>query len=115
VLCDRFTDATFAYQAGGRGLSPALVAALEQWVHPELQPDLTLLIDVPPDIAAQRLARARQADRFESEQVEFFGRVRRAYLDRAAAQPARFIVIDGTQPADVIGARLTELMQRWSG
>jgi dTMP kinase len=115
VLCDRFTDATYAYQSGGRGLSAERVAELEQWVHPDLQPDLTLLFDVPPDVAAGRLARARSADRFEAEQVDFFGKVRRAYLDRAAAQPQRFIVIDGTQPADVIGARLTELMQRWNG
>jgi dTMP kinase len=115
VLCDRFTDATYAYQAGGRGLSAERVAELEQWVHPDLQPDLTLLIDVPPEVAAQRLARTRSADRFEAEEVEFFGRVRRAYLDRASAQPQRFIVIDGTQPADVIGARLGELMQRWNG
>jgi dTMP kinase len=115
VLCDRFTDATYAYQSGGRGLSAERVAELEQWVHPDLQPDLTLLFDVPPDVAAGRLARARSADRFEAEQVDFFGKVRRAYLDRAAGQPQRFIVIDGTQPADVIGARLTELMQRWNG
>lgn len=115
VLCDRFTDATYAYQSGGRGMSAERIAELEQWVHPDLQPDLTLLFDVPPDIAAARLARARSADRFEAEQVDFFGKVRRAYLDRAAGQPQRFIVIDGTQPADVIGARLTELMQRWNG
>jgi dTMP kinase len=115
VLCDRFTDATYAYQAGGRGMPFESVAQLEQWVHGDLQPDLTLLLDVPPDIAAQRLARARHADRFESEQLEFFAAVRRAYLARASADPQRFIVIDATQPADLIGARLTELMQRWSG
>jgi dTMP kinase len=115
VLCDRFTDATYAYQAGGRGLSAERIGELEQWVHPDLQPDLTLLFDVPPAIAAERLARARSADRFEAEQVAFFGRVRDAYLARARAEPQRFIVIDGTQPADVIGARLTALMQRWNG
>jgi dTMP kinase len=115
VLCDRFTDATYAYQSGGRGMSGERVAELEQWVHPDLQPDLTLLIDVPPEVAAHRLARARSADRFEAEQVDFFARVRRAYLDRAGGEPQRFIVIDGTQPADVIGARLAELMQRWNG
>ena len=70
---------------------------------------------MPPDVAAHRLARARNADRFEAEQVDFFTRVRNAYLERARAEPQRFIVIDGTQPADVIGARLTELMQRWNG
>jgi dTMP kinase len=115
VLCDRFTDATYAYQAGGRGMSAARIGELEQWVHPDLQPDLTLLFDVPPEVAAQRLALARSADRFESEQVDFFGRVRRAYLDRARDAPQRFVVIDGTQPADVIGARLAALMQRWNG
>ncbi|HET9025025.1 MAG TPA: dTMP kinase [Burkholderiaceae bacterium] len=115
VLCDRFTDATYAYQSGGRGMSAERIAELEQWVHPDLQPDLTLLIDVPPDVAAHRLARARSADRFEAEQVDFFARVRNAYLERARSEPQRFIVIDGTQPADVIGARLTELMQRWNG
>jgi dTMP kinase len=115
VLCDRFTDATYAYQSGGRGVAPARVALLEQWVHGDLQPDLTLLIDVPPEIAAERLARARHADRFEAEQVDFFARVRHAYLERAAGQPQRFIVIDGAQPADVIGGRLAELMQRWNG
>lgn len=115
VLCDRFTDATYAYQSGGRGMPAGRIGELEQWVHPDLQPGLTLLFDVPPEVAAHRLARARSADRFESEQVEFFGKVRRAYLDRARDHPQRFIVIDGTQPADVIGARLTELMQRWNG
>ena len=69
VLCDRFTDATYAYQAGGRGVPAERIATLEQWVHPDLQPDLTLLFDVPPEIAAQRLAQARAADRFESEQT----------------------------------------------
>jgi dTMP kinase len=115
VLCDRFTDATYAYQAGGRGMSVERIGELEQWVHPDLQPDLTLLFDVPPDVAAGRLALARSADRFESERTDFFGNVRRAYLARAADQPQRFIVIDGTQAADVIGARLRELMLRWNG
>jgi len=115
VLCDRFTDATYAYQSGGRGMPAERVAELEQWVHPDLQPDLTLLFDVPPDVAAQRLARARNADRFEAEELDFFSKVRRSYLERAGNESERFIVIDGTQPADVIGARLTELMQRWNG
>jgi dTMP kinase len=115
VLCDRFTDATYAYQSGGRGMSAERIGELEQWLHADLQPDLTLLFDVPPDVAAQRLARARSADRFETEQIDFFARVRNAYLERARSQPQRFIVIDGTQPAEVIGARLGELMQRWNG
>ncbi len=115
VLCDRFTDATYAYQAGGRGMSTERIAALEQWVHPDLQPDLTLLFDVPPEVAAQRLAQARTADRFESERVEFFGAVRRHYLERAAAHPARFFVVDSTTSPAVIRGQLTELMSRWNG
>ena len=96
-------------------MPPERIAALEHWVHGDLQPDLTLLLDVPPEVAAERLARSRRADRFEAEQVAFFAAVRRTYLARAAEQPQRFIVIDATQPADVIGTRLTELMQRWNG
>ena len=115
VLCDRFTDATYAYQAGGRGMSTERIAALEQWVHPDLQPDLTLLFDVPPEIAAQRLATARTADRFESEQIAFFGAVRQRYLERAAAYADRFFVVDSTASPDVIRGQLTELMARWNG
>jgi len=115
VLCDRFTDATYAYQAGGRGMSTERIAALEQWVHPDLQPDLTLLFDVPPEIAAQRLATARTADRFESEQIAFFGAVRQRYLERAAAYANRFFVVDSTASPEVIRGQLTELMARWNG
>jgi dTMP kinase len=115
VLCDRFTDATYAYQGAGRGVGDAPIAALEDWVHPDLQPDLTLLFDVPPDVAASRLAKSRHADRFESEQAAFFGTVRAAYLKRATAEPSRFFVVDGTQSQDEIRRQLTGLMQRWSG
>lgn len=102
VLCDRFTDATYAYQAGGRGLPAARIAQLEQWVHAELQPDLTFLVDVPPAVAAQRLAAARAADRFEAEQEAFFTRVRAVYLERAAREPERFVVLDGTQTPEAL-------------
>jgi dTMP kinase len=115
VLCDRFTDATYAYQAGGRGVPAERIATLEQWVHPDLQPDLTLLFDVPPEVAAQRLTQARPADRFESEQIGFFDAVRRHYLERAATFPERFFVVDSTaSPAD-IREQLTNLMSRWNG
>jgi dTMP kinase len=115
VLCDRFTDATYAYQAGGRGMPAERIAALERWVHPDLQPDLTLLFDVPPEVAAQRLTQARPADRFESEQIGFFDAVRRHYLERAATFPERFFVVDSTaSPAD-IREQLTNLMSRWNG
>ena len=115
LLCDRFTDATYAYQAGGRGVPAERIATLEQWVHPDLQPDLTILFDVPPEIAAQRLALARTADRFESEQLGFFGAVRRQYLERAAAFPDRFFVVDSTESPEFIRGQLTELMSRWNG
>jgi dTMP kinase len=115
VLCDRFTDATYAYQSGGRGVDEERIAALEHWVHADLQPDLTLLFDVPPEVAAQRLSRTRAADRFEAEDVHFFAAVRRAYLARASSDPARFFVIDGTRPPDELRVQLTELVERWNG
>lgn len=113
VVCDRFTDATYAYQAGGRGLPEAAIEALERWVHPQLQPDLTFLFDVAPEIAAERLTATRAADRFESEQREFFARVRAVYLARAQRFASRFVVIDGTQPPEAVRARLVEALARW--
>jgi dTMP kinase len=105
VLCDRFTDATYAYQGGGRGLLVAHIDALVRIVHPDLQPDLTLLLDTPVDTG---LARARHRngdggpDRFEAEQREFFERVRSVYLERAGSEPDRFRVIDATRAADEV-------------
>jgi dTMP kinase len=113
VLCDRFTDATFAYQGGGRGVPEDDLAALEAWVHPHLQPDLTLLFDVPPEVAAARLASARSADRFEREQTEFFARVRAAYAKRARAYPARFAVIDGTLDAAAVRRCVLDRLEQW--
>jgi len=97
VLCDRFTDATFAYQGGGRGFDLAQLHTLEQWVQAGRQPDLTLLFDLPPSVAAARLSAARQPDRFEAQDQAFFERVRAAYLARQQAQPERFIVIQADQ------------------
>ena len=95
VVSDRFTDASFAYQGGGRGLEQEKLAVLENWVQGELQPDLTLLFDAPVEVAQTRLARAGNLpDRFEQEQSEFFDRVRSAYLDRAALEPQRIVRID---------------------
>lgn len=98
VISDRFTDATFAYQGGGRGLSLAKLEQLECWVHPALQPDLTLLFDVPLEIARQRLERSRTLDKFEQETERFFLATRAEYLRRAAENPARFRIIDSSQP-----------------
>jgi dTMP kinase len=93
VICDRFSDATYAYQSGGRGLDREKFAQLEQWVHGHLQPDLTLLFDLPSAVAGLRItAQARDRDRFEQERTDFHERVRLAYLERAAAAPHRFAV-----------------------
>lgn len=110
VVCDRFTDASFAYQGGGRGLSLAKLTQLENWVQEGLQPDLTLLFDLPIDIAAQRMAgAARQLDRFEQEKADFHERVRAAYLARAAAMPGRVRIIDSRQSREDIQKQLEEL------
>jgi dTMP kinase len=94
VLCDRFTDASYAYQGGGRGIDPARIRMLEQWVHGGLQPDLTLLLDLPVERGLDRAGRRSQPDRFEAEEQDFFERVRQAYLERARAEPKRIRVID---------------------
>ncbi|WP_199102579.1 dTMP kinase [Aquitalea sp. ASV11] len=96
VVSDRFTDSTFAFQGGGRGVPTERIAALEDWVQQGLQPDLTLLFDVPLDVAKQRMAGSRQLDRFEQEKADFHQRVRDAYLQRAAAD-SRFRILDATR------------------
>ena len=98
VICDRFSDATYAYQGGGRGLDKAKFAVLEQWVHGHLQPDLTFLFDLAPEVAGGRIAaQGRELDRFEQERADFHVRVREAYLERAAAAPQRICVINADQ------------------
>jgi dTMP kinase len=102
VLCDRFTDATFAYQGGGRGFDLAVLTQLEAWVQQGRQPDLTLWFDIAPDVAAQRRAAARAPDRFEAQDGTFFARVRDGYARRALQQPQRFVRIDASPaPAEV--------------
>ena len=108
VVCDRFTAATLAYQGGGKGIPTERLEALARWVHPGLQPDVIVLIDVPPEVAAQRLAQTRQRDRFEQESVDFFARVRANYLQQAAAAPDRWLVVDGTQALDGVQKIITE-------
>lgn len=102
VLCDRFTDATFAYQGGGSGVDAGKLETLEQWVHADLQPDLTLYFDLPVEIARQRIGGEREADRFERESAEFFRRVRSAYLGRAQQNPQRIRVIDASATPEAI-------------
>jgi dTMP kinase len=97
VVSDRFTDASFAYQAGGRGLAIEKMQILEHWVQADLQPNLTLLFDVPVEVSIARLATARAPDKFERESADFFTRIRNAYLQRAAQYPERFAVIDANR------------------
>lgn len=111
VLCDRFTDSTFAYQCGGRGLSSTRIAAIEQWVHGHLQPDLTLLFDAPLEVARERLNKGTTApDKFEREQNDFFFNVRAAYLKRAAQFPHRIKVINSARSVPDIRTELTALI-----
>lgn len=106
VLCDRFTDATFAYQGAGRGFDLNVLVQLERWVQEGRQPDLTVWLRVPPEVAAARLARARAPDRFESQPIEFFRRVDAGYARRAQAEPQRFVVVDGDGEPAAVAARL---------
>lgn len=112
VLCDRFTDSTAAYQGAGRGMAQEDIELLERWVHPDLQPDRTLLFDLDPVTAAQRRAAAREADRFEAEDVAFFARVRSGYQARRAADPGRFALIDSTRSIEDIRVLLEQSIPR---
>ncbi len=111
VVSDRFTDASYAYQCGGRGIAAERIAALEAWVQRGFAPDLTLLFDVPPELAEARRAAARTADRFEREADSFFSRVRNAYLDRARAEPARIRVLDARQGIAALQVEIAALLQ----
>ncbi len=114
VLCDRFTDATFAYQGYGRGQSLETLATLEAWVHGGLRPDLTFWFDIGPELAAKRRAQARAADRFEAEDVAFFARVRDGYLARMAAEPDRFVRIDAAQDRVDVAGQIEEGLRHGS-
>jgi dTMP kinase len=111
VVCDRFTDATFAYQGGGRGLDRGKLQQLEHWVHEDIQPDLTLLFDLPLDVARERIALAsRVLDRFEQERADFHERVRQAYIDRANHNPARIRVINAQRSMEDIRKSLEQII-----
>lgn len=112
VLCDRFTDATYAYQGGGRGLDQQFISALENLVQRELRPDMTFLLDAPVDIGAARVAARGNTDRLESEQQIFFQRVRDCYLQRAHAEPQRFCVIDAAQSLAQVQSQLHVALKR---
>ncbi len=111
IISDRFTDATYAYQGGGRGIAAERLKMLENWVQGSLQPDLTFLFDVPVEVSRERLALNMSLDRFEQEKQEFFMRVRAAYLACAAAQPQRIRVIDSSRSIADIQTELTGLLE----
>lgn len=110
VVSDRFSDASFAYQSGGRGVPPEKIEQLEAWVHADLQPDLTILFDVPVEVSVTRLAGARSPDKFEQQDAAFFTRIRNAYLQRAEASPGRFRVINGNQPIEQVEQVLMQII-----
>lgn len=111
VLCDRFTDATYAYQGAGRGLPVSTIAALERLVQGDLRPDLTLLFDVPVELGLARVGQRGRRDRFERERLAFFERVRAAYLQRARREPERFRVIDAARPLAAVQQEMTAVLQ----
>lgn len=110
VLSDRFTDATYAYQCGAKGVDVNKIQTLEKWVQAILQPDVTLLFDVPVEVSMQRLALAREPDKFERETADFFTRIRQAYLKRAEENPARFRVIDANQPLEKVSRIVQDII-----
>ena len=115
VICDRFTDATMAYQGGGRGIPTERLAILERWVQGDFQPDLTVFFDVPVEVGLKRLQGARDADRFEREKSGFFEQVRAAYLSRMAAFPQRIRLINGQSPLEDVKKSLEDILTReWS-
>jgi len=109
VICDRFTDSSRAYQGGGRGLPQENINLLADWVHGDLKPDLTILLDAPAETGMNRAGQRSDPDRFESEKIEFFTRVRETYLRLAEAEPERFIVIDATQDLETVQRAIEEI------
>lgn len=112
VICDRFTDATYAYQSGGSGIAWERIAILEKWVQGELQPDITLCFDVAPEVGRSRSGRIKRPDRFEQEQEAFYQRVREAYLQRAREHPQRIHMVDAGVEIDEIQSRLAALVKQ---
>lgn len=110
VLSDRFTDATFAYQSAGKGVLPSKIKELETWVQESLQPDLTLLFDVPVSVSVDRLASARAPDKFERESKDFFEKIRASYLQRASEYPARFQIVDANRPLPDVENSVKEII-----
>ncbi len=112
VVSDRFTDASFAYQSGAKGVDTEKLSALEQFVQGDLQPDATLLFDVPVEVSTARLANAREPDKFEREKADFFTKIRNTYLARAATFPDRFHIIDSNQPFELVASQVEQVIQK---
>ena len=112
VICDRFTDATYAYQGGGRGQEDSRIATLEDWVQGGLQPDLTILLDADPKVGLQRAGSRSSPDRFEKERIEFFSEVRSAYLARARRFPDRIVVVDAGAPLETVQINITKCLSK---
>lgn len=110
VVCDRFTDATYAYQGGGRGIPMNKIADLENWVQGDLRPDFTILLDADVETGLKRARQRAELDRFEQETMDFFERVRNAYLDMAANNPERFRLIDASQPLEAVQQDLSVVL-----
>ena len=113
VLCDRFTDATYAYQGGGRGLSFERIGLLEEWVQGDLRPDLTVLLDVSVAVGLERAGRRGAADRFERETVRFFERVRAVYLERAKRYPERYRLVNADRPIEMVRIEIQSILASW--
>lgn len=113
VLCDRFTDASYAYQGGGRGIDSARIQILEDWVQQGLKPNLTLLFDLDVETGLRRAGKRSEADRFEQEEVSFFERIRSCYLDRAKNEPERFRIIDSSQSFDNVKLQIRAILKEY--
>lgn len=112
VLCDRFTDATYAYQGGGRGIEMSRIEQLEQWVQGDLRPDLTLILDLPVNVGLERAGKRSAPDRFELEKHDFFNKVRDTYLSRAAAQPERYQLIDASPSINDVQQSIQSVLEK---
>lgn len=111
VICDRFTDASYAYQGGGRGIALSRIEALENWVQQGLKPDLTILFDLDVETGLRRAGKRSEADRFEQEEISFFERIRACYLERAENEPERFRIIDSSQSFDNVKQQIQDILK----
>lgn len=111
VVCDRFTDATYAYQGGGRGINPARIATLEDWAQGSLRPDLVVLLDIDPEAGLARAALRGDKDRFEQEDLAFFRRVRECYLQRAKAAPQRYRIVDAAAEQHLVREQILQILE----